>query len=127
MPRGGKRPPFAPFEAPGGQLRLPAERLRKDYYHRWVHNPIRLDPNTKMPAFEREDGKTTITTVYDGDARKQFEAIWQYLLREGDQAAGGVGQRTSCGRGRGIWHMPNSTRPARIDKSIHVRSRGRTV
>lgn len=73
-------PPFAPFEAPAVNFALAAERLRKDYYHRWVHNPLKLDPNTKMPAFEREDGKTTITTVYDGDARKQFEAIWQYLL-----------------------------------------------
>ena len=43
-------------------------------------SPIRMDPNTKMPSFERDDGKTPITTVYDGDARKQFEAIWHYLL-----------------------------------------------
>lgn len=46
-----------------------AERLRKDYYHRWVHNPLKLDPNSKMPAFERDDGKTAITEVYDGDAQ----------------------------------------------------------
>ncbi len=76
-----KQPPFAPFEAPAVNFMYAAERLRKDYYHRWIHNPIKLDPNTKMPAFEREDGKTTIVNVYDGDARKQFEAIWQYLLQ----------------------------------------------
>jgi mono/diheme cytochrome c family protein len=75
-----KQPPFAPFEAPAVNFMYTSERIRKDYYHRWVHNPLKLDPNTKMPAFEREDGKTTILTVYDGDARKQFEAIWQYLL-----------------------------------------------
>lgn len=75
-----KQPPFAPFEAPAVNFAYSAERLRKDYYHRWVHNPVKIDPNTKMPAFEREDGKTTITGAYDGDARKQFEAIWQYLL-----------------------------------------------
>ena len=75
-----QQPPFAPFEAPAVNFAHAGERLRKDYYHRWVHNPLKLDPNTKMPAFERDDGKTTITTVYDGDARKQFEAIWQYLL-----------------------------------------------
>jgi mono/diheme cytochrome c family protein len=73
-------PPFTPFEAPSVNFMYSRERLRKDYYHRWVHDPIKLDPNTKMPKFERDDGKTPITTVYDGDARKQFEAIWQYLL-----------------------------------------------
>jgi mono/diheme cytochrome c family protein len=77
-------PPFAPFEAPALNFMYVRERLRKDYYHRWVHNPIKIDPNTKMPAFERDDGKTSITTVLDGDARKQFEAIWQYLLNGRD-------------------------------------------
>ena len=33
-----------------------------------------------MPAFERDDGRTPITSVYEGDAHKQFEAIWHYLL-----------------------------------------------
>lgn len=75
-----KQPPFAPFEAPAVNFAYAADRLRKDYYHRWIHNPLRLDPNTKMPAFEREDGTTPITTVLEGDARKQFEAVWQYLL-----------------------------------------------
>lgn len=75
-----KQSAFAPFEAPSVNFMYAAERLNKDYYHRWVHNPIKLDPNTKMPAFEREDGKTTILNVFDGDARRQFEAIWQYLL-----------------------------------------------
>jgi mono/diheme cytochrome c family protein len=76
----GKAPPLAPFEAPAVNFAYSKDRLRKEYFHRWVHNPIRIDPNTKMPAFEREDGKTTITSSFDGDARKQFEAIWQYLL-----------------------------------------------
>jgi mono/diheme cytochrome c family protein len=73
-------PPFAPFEAPAVNFAYSAERLRKDYYHWWVHNPLKVDPQTKMPAFERDDGKTPITTVYEGDARKQFEAVWHYLL-----------------------------------------------
>jgi mono/diheme cytochrome c family protein len=73
-------PPFAPFEAPALNFMYVRERLRKDYFHRWIHNPIKIDPNTKMPSFERDDGKTSITTVLDGDARQQFEAIWQYLL-----------------------------------------------
>lgn len=75
-----KQPPLAPFEAPAVNFAHARDRLQKDYYLRWTRNPLKLDPNTKMPAFERDDGKTTITTAYDGDARKQFEAIWQYLL-----------------------------------------------
>jgi hypothetical protein len=77
-------PPFAPFEAPAVNFAYSAERLRKDYYHWWVHNPLKIDPQTKMPAFERDDGKTPITSVYEGDARKQFEAVWHYLLARRD-------------------------------------------
>jgi mono/diheme cytochrome c family protein len=73
-------PPFAPFEAPAVNFAYSAERLRKDYYHWWVRSPLKVDPQTKMPAFERDDGKTPITSVYEGDARRQFEAIWHYLL-----------------------------------------------
>jgi hypothetical protein len=74
-----KTPASAPFEAPAVNFAYSTERLQKEYFHWWVHNPLRIDPNTKMPAFERDDGKTTITAFYEGDARKQFEALWHYL------------------------------------------------
>ena len=73
-------PRFSPFEAPAINFTYARERLQKEYFHRWVHNPQRIEPDTKMPAYERDDGTTPITDVYAGDARKQFEAIWQYLL-----------------------------------------------
>ncbi len=79
----GSQPPLAPFEAPAPNFNHVTARLRKDYYVRWVRNPIRIDPETKMPRFEDDDGKTGITDIFGGDARKQFEAIWQYFL-EGD-------------------------------------------
>jgi hypothetical protein len=60
------------------------ERLRKEYYERWMFNPIKVDPATKMPAFADAEGKTAIRDVYDGDAAKQFEAVWQFLLRGTD-------------------------------------------
>jgi hypothetical protein len=60
------------------------ERLRKDYYHRWMLNPIALDPATKMPRFSDDDGKTPLRDSLSGDAGKQFEAIWQYLLQGKD-------------------------------------------
>lgn len=73
------QPPFAAFEAPSINFKYVAERLRHDYYIRWVLNPQRIDPNTKMPRFSDDEGKTGLP-AFDNDAQKQFEAIWQYLL-----------------------------------------------
>lgn len=73
------QPPFAAFEAPAINLKYIAERLRHDYYARWIRDPQRIDPNTKMPKFEDDEGKTGLPT-FDNDGQKHFEAIWQYLL-----------------------------------------------
>lgn len=75
----GARPATAVFEAPGINLALSPERLRKGYYHRWVLHPLRIDPDTKMPRFSDDEGKTPLTNFYGGDAKEQFEAIWQHL------------------------------------------------
>ena len=48
-------------------------------YQRWVLHPLRVDPETKMPKFADEEGKTPLTDFFAGDARQQFEAIWQFL------------------------------------------------
>jgi hypothetical protein len=57
-----------------------AERLRPTYFWRYVQDPPRLVPSTMMPKFIGDDGTTPIKTVFDGDPKKQFEAIWNYLL-----------------------------------------------
>jgi mono/diheme cytochrome c family protein len=72
-------PPVSPFEAPSINFVYVADRLRHDYYLRWVLNPQRIDPNTKMPRFSDDEGKTGLAAM-DNDATKQFEAIWQYML-----------------------------------------------
>jgi mono/diheme cytochrome c family protein len=87
----GNKPPLAPFEAPALNFAYVSERLRKEHYLRWVFNPIKVDPATKMPAFADADGKTPLRDVYDGDASKQFEAIWQFLLRGKDVTPPGGG------------------------------------
>jgi mono/diheme cytochrome c family protein len=75
----GKQPPVAPFEAPGINLLDAAHRVRYDYYQRWMLDPPRVDLTTKMPKLAM-DGKTTgIRDVYDGDARRQFDALWQFI------------------------------------------------
>jgi hypothetical protein len=75
----GERRPTAPFEAPGIDLALTTARVRKHYYHRWAYNPQRIDPETKMPKFADDQGKTPLTETLEGDAHRQYEAIWQYL------------------------------------------------
>jgi mono/diheme cytochrome c family protein len=75
----GDRPATAVFEAPGVNFAYAHERLRWEYYRRWVMHPLRIDPETKMPKFADDEGKTPLTQYYEGDARKQFDAIWEFL------------------------------------------------
>ncbi len=56
-----------------------AERLRWSYYWRYVQDPQRVMPGTMMPRFIDEDGKTALRGVLDGNPRRQFEAVWNYL------------------------------------------------
>lgn len=71
------------FEAPAPNFKLSRARLNKDYYDRWVREPLRLEPGTKMPQFIK-DGRTQLTEILDGDGVKQADALWQYLL-EGEK------------------------------------------
>ena len=41
---------------------------------------IRVDPATKMPQFGDADMQSAIKSIYEGDASKQFDAIWHFLL-----------------------------------------------
>jgi len=72
------------FESNGINLALSGERLLKPFYHRWLRNPLRIDPATKMPVYFDEEGRSPLTDVLGGDGTKQSDAIWEYL-RLGDQ------------------------------------------
>ena len=61
-----------------------AERLHKDWFHRYMRNPQRLSLNTVMPTFW-PGGRAIRQNVLDGDPVMQIEALWQYLL-DGRQA-----------------------------------------
>lgn len=54
------------------------ERLRHDYYRRFVFDPPRYDIGSKMPKLVT-GARTKVTQVFDGDAERQFEAIWRYI------------------------------------------------
>ena len=71
---------LSPFEAPAINFAHATDRLTHEYYDRWVYNPQRVLPGTRMPSFADSSGKTALKETLDGDARKQFDAIWNYLL-----------------------------------------------
>ena len=75
----GDKKAVGAFDHKGINFALVSERIRRDFYTRWITDPMRIDPGSKMPKLA-PDGKTTnINTVYDGDAQLQFDAIWHYL------------------------------------------------
>ncbi len=74
----GDQKPTAAFEVEGVDFKLTASRIREGYFHRWMDNPQSVTPTTKMPRYS-QDNKSQRTDVLDGDAKKQFDAIWQYL------------------------------------------------
>ena len=75
----GEQPAVQVFERAGIELLTARKRLRHEYYTRWLANPPRIDPDSRMPKFANDQGKTAFTDVLGGDAAEQFEAIWQYL------------------------------------------------
>lgn len=72
--------PLAAFEVQGIAFDQVHQRLRPEYFYRWMHNPTRVTPDTKMPRYTQEDGSSIRPDILDGDAQKQFQALWHYLL-----------------------------------------------
>jgi mono/diheme cytochrome c family protein len=54
------------------------QRLRRDWYHRYMLNPQAVRIGTRMPA-AWPDGKTFYPDLLDGQTAKQIEAMWVYL------------------------------------------------
>ena len=65
--------------APGINFALVKERVRYDYYQRFTLDPPRFDINTKMPKLAADGKKTKVTTILEGDARQQFDAVWHFI------------------------------------------------
>ncbi len=75
----GEMKPIGTFETVGINFVYARERLRHDYYTRWIRDPGRVEPGTRMPKFADNEGKTALKQFFDGDASQQFESIWNYL------------------------------------------------
>lgn len=72
------------FESEGINFAYTVERIQTAYYDRWVRNPLRIEPQTKMPVYFQEDGSSPLPDVLGGDTAKQLDAFWQFF-RLGDK------------------------------------------
>ncbi|MBK7405268.1 MAG: c-type cytochrome [Phycisphaerales bacterium] len=86
-----------PVGLPGPNIAQFGERLRYDWFKRYIHAPPRFKPGTRMPSFFLT-GQSPITTVLAGDTDKQTDAMWDYFslgelfmpTPEGVMAEGGM-------------------------------------
>ena len=67
------------FEGQGPNLQLAGQRLRYDYFQRWMHWPQRISPATIMPRYTKDRDHGTFDTPYNGKAEDQFAAVWQWI------------------------------------------------
>jgi cbb3-type cytochrome oxidase cytochrome c subunit len=90
----GARKPPGPPEGWAPDLTLASRRLNADWIERWLSNPQKLMPGTKMPTFyDPEDPKGSAPPdVLEGDPQRQIRALSEYVftlgLKRGGTSAG---------------------------------------
>jgi mono/diheme cytochrome c family protein len=84
---GGDREPEGPPEEWAPDLRLAGRRLRPEWIVRWLQDPQRIQPGTKMPSFF-SDADSGPNDILDGDEERQILALRAYLLTLGTSSAG---------------------------------------
>ncbi len=62
----------------GPDLATTNQRVRYDWFRKWLEQPQRMTPNTRMPQIFI-DGKTSFTVHFKDDPEAQTTAIWSYL------------------------------------------------
>jgi mono/diheme cytochrome c family protein len=68
---------------PGPDLVTVRDRLRPQYLRRWLADPGKLVPGTRMPSFWTE-GQSSLKDVLGGRFDEQCDAIWSYLQQGPD-------------------------------------------
>lgn len=56
-------------------------RLRRDWFDRFLDNPLRLAPNTPMPGIFQPGKQALLGNILDGDPARQKEALWSYFAQ----------------------------------------------
>jgi mono/diheme cytochrome c family protein len=59
-------------------MTIMAQRLNHEWFHRYLLDPQKIRPLTRMPS-AWPMGQSTLPGVLGGDSAKQIEAIWLYL------------------------------------------------
>ena len=75
---GGIDPPNAPANARGPELAGMHERLRREWYDRWVRNPARIVPRMEMPSVQ-----LPVRGVLHDNIDQQLSAVWHVLKTPG--------------------------------------------
>lgn len=65
---------------PGPDLSFVYQRVRPQWFRRWLEDPNKLVSGTRMPAFWNE-GESALKTFADGKFEPQAAAIWSYLAQ----------------------------------------------
>ncbi len=86
----GARKPPGPPEGWAPDLTLASRRLNADWIERWLSNPQKLMPGTKMPTFyDPEDPKGSAPPdVLEGDPERQIKALSEYVFTLGLRRSG---------------------------------------
>ncbi len=64
---------------PGINFSFIRDRMRPESYQRFMFDPPRYDLNTKMIKLSENGLTTKIKEHFDADARRQFDAVWNYM------------------------------------------------
>ncbi len=67
-----------PLGIPGPNIADFGERIRYDWWKRYIEAPGRFKPGTRMPSFFAS-GTSPVGSVLDGDPAKQADAMWAYF------------------------------------------------
>lgn len=67
-----------PSGLPGPSVSRFGERLRYDWWRRYVFAPLRFKPGTRMPSFFIT-GHSPLTSILAGNAKRQTDAMWAYF------------------------------------------------
>jgi cytochrome c2 len=89
----GAKKPEGPPEGWAPDLTLAHQRLNPDWIARWIANPQKLMPGTKMPTYyDPEDMKGSAPPdVLGGDPERQISLLRDYVFTLGQKRAGGMG------------------------------------
>ncbi|HEX3151632.1 MAG TPA: hypothetical protein VHR66_26395, partial [Gemmataceae bacterium] len=65
--------------ATGPDLTRTAGRIRREWFDRYLENPLRYTPGTPMPTIFPHGKPATLTAILDGGAVNQKDALWAYF------------------------------------------------